>query len=61
MEKGIEVRPIVAGNMARQPFFKYEVGPLPNADIIHTRGFYMPNHPDLTEEEQSDLCDVFAV
>lgn len=60
-EKGIEVRPIVAGNMARQPFFRYPVDPLPNADIVHTCGFYMPNHPDLTEDEQSDLCDVFAV
>ena len=60
-DKGIEVRPIVAGNMARQPFFQpYNDGrSFPNADKIHTSGFYMPNHPDLTMEEQQRLVSVF--
>lgn len=56
-ERGIETRPLVAGNMARQPFFQpYHDGrPLPNADRLHTHAFYMPNHPDLSEDERNDL------
>jgi CDP-6-deoxy-D-xylo-4-hexulose-3-dehydrase len=59
---GIETRPIVAGNMNRQPFFKEYATetPLPVADKIHTCGFYMPNHPDLTEEEIDYLTSVFT-
>jgi len=61
-EMGIETRPIVAGNMNRQPFFKdYATEtPLPVADKIHTCGFYLPNHPDLTEEEIDFLCSIFT-
>ena len=60
-ELGIETRPIVAGNMNRQPFFKEYATeiPLPVADKIHTCGFYLPNHPDLTEEEIDYLSSVF--
>jgi CDP-6-deoxy-D-xylo-4-hexulose-3-dehydrase len=60
-EMGIETRPIVAGNMNRQPFFKEYMNetPLPVADKIHTCGFYLPNHPDLTEEEIDYLTSVF--
>jgi CDP-6-deoxy-D-xylo-4-hexulose-3-dehydrase len=58
---GIETRPIVAGNMNRQPFFKEYSSqhPLPNADRVHECGFYIPNHPDLTEEEIDYLSSVF--
>lgn len=59
---GIETRPIVAGNMNRQPFFKEYASqnPLPVADLIHTCGFYIPNHPDLTEKEIDYLTSVFT-
>ena len=61
-DMGIETRPIVAGNMNRQPFFKQYMSqlPLPVADKIHTCGFYLPNHPDLTEEEIDYLSSVFT-
>jgi CDP-6-deoxy-D-xylo-4-hexulose-3-dehydrase len=60
---GIEVRPMVAGNMARQPFFQpYHDGrELPGADRLHTCGFYMPNHPDLTDAERNDLCEALSI
>lgn len=51
-EKGIETRPIVAGNLARQPAVAHHpkvlAGPLPGADAIHERGFYigLSNHDD---------------
>ena len=61
-EMGIETRPIVAGNMNRQPFFKEYASkvPFPVSDKIHTCGFYIPNHPDLTEEEIDYLTSVFT-
>lgn len=49
---GIEIRPMIAGNMQRQPFYQkyssvnYE---LPGADFIHRCGFYSGNYPELTE------------
>ena len=52
-EQNIEVRPLIAGSMAKQPFAseinkKYGTG---NSDIIHEKGFYLPNHQDLTIEQ----------
>jgi len=52
-EQNIEVRPLIAGSMAKQPFAseinkKYGTG---NSDIIHEKGFYLPNHQDLTLEQ----------
>ncbi len=51
---GVEIRPIVGGNMTNQPFFrKYQQTPwvLPNADFVHDHGFYLPNNPELTDDE----------
>src|SRR3989344_547550 len=50
----LEVRPVVAGNIILQPFFKkYHPGlerlfTCPNAELIHSQGFYFGNNPDLT-------------
>ncbi len=56
---GIEVRPVIAGNMVRQPFYaKYVGGPpprLPGADFIHNNAFYFGNYPELTEEDFSAI------
>lgn len=49
---GIETRPIIAGNIARQPAVAHdariETGPLPGADVVHERGFYigLASHDD---------------
>ena len=55
---GIEVRPIVAGNFARQPAFKYInasiYGKLINADYIHYNGFFVGNH-SIPMKEQLEL------
>ena len=51
---GIEIRPMIAGNMQKQPFYsKYvkESYKLPNTDIVHTNGFYCGNYPELTEND----------
>ncbi len=51
---GIEIRPMIAGNMQRQPFYKKyakETYPLPGADFVHANGFYCGNYPELTETD----------
>jgi CDP-6-deoxy-D-xylo-4-hexulose-3-dehydrase len=51
---GIEIRPMIAGNMQRQPFYKKYVDlmvDLPNTDLIHNNGFYCGNYPELTETD----------
>lgn len=60
-EAGIEIRPIVAGNMKRQPFFKeYDNNDeLINAEVIHNLGFYLPNHPELTDADIDLMCHIF--
>lgn len=61
MENGVEIRPIVSGNIIEQPFFnKYSNRDykLKNATFIHENGFYFPNNPDLTSEEKEFLIDL---
>lgn len=55
---GVEIRPVIAGNIAAHPFWKKALGPvnLPNADLVHAQGFYFPNNPELTTEEVDLLC-----
>ena len=54
IENGVEIRPIVSGNIIKQPFFKKYSSKsysLKNATFIHENGFYFPNNPDLNDEE----------
>jgi CDP-6-deoxy-D-xylo-4-hexulose-3-dehydrase len=51
---GIEIRPMIAGNIQRQPFYsKYvkEMVKLPNTDFVDRNGFYCGNYPELTPED----------
>ena len=52
-ENKVEVRPMICGSMGTQPFYVKNYGELklPNVSIIDEYGFYVPNHPSLTEEE----------
>lgn len=48
---GIEIRPMIAGNIQKQPFYKKYVQQefaLPNTDFLHYNGFYCGNYPELT-------------
>lgn len=65
-EGKIEIRPIVGGDMTRQPFFnKYEkefsdlLGDS-NAKLIHEQGLYFGNNPELTEEEKELIINIFC-
>jgi CDP-6-deoxy-D-xylo-4-hexulose-3-dehydrase len=48
---GIEVRPLIAGNMANKPMWDGKKDNLPNCESIDKNGFYVPNHQDLTAEQ----------
>jgi len=59
--RNIEIRPLVSGNIARQPFFHKYVSTsysLPNADHIHDFGFYIPNNPELTLDEVNYIMQL---
>ena len=59
-EKNIEVRPMICGSMGTQPFYvkKYGRLELPNVSIIDKYGFYIPNHPHLTEGEIFKIINI---
>jgi CDP-6-deoxy-D-xylo-4-hexulose-3-dehydrase len=54
IQAGVEIRPMIAGNMQEQPFYKKYVSDLyslPGADVMHANGFYCGNYPELLEED----------
>lgn len=61
-ENGIETRPILAGNLARQPAIrKHKVrhSLLTGADRVHDRGLYIGLHPDNSSDAERvahELC-----
>lgn len=60
----IEIRPIVGGDMTQQPFFHtyahHSLGSGSNAKLIHERGLYFGNNPELTEEEMKVIIRTFT-
>lgn len=59
----VEIRPIVGGDMTRQPFYK-KYGKVnkkdTNAKLIHEQGLYFGNNPELTDEEIEYIIDLFT-
>jgi len=54
--KGLETRPIVAGNIAEQPALRLfphrQVGDLPNSRLIMRQSFYFGNHQGIGAPER---------
>ena len=50
IKNDIEVRPLIAGNMASKPMWlnNFSQPSLPNSELLDKFGFYIPNHQDLT-------------
>jgi CDP-6-deoxy-D-xylo-4-hexulose-3-dehydrase len=51
---GVEIRPMIAGNMQEQPFYKKYVSiiyDMPGASMMHSNGFYSGNYPELLEDD----------
>lgn len=54
LSQGVEVRPMIAGNVQRQPFYSKYVKntyDLTGTDFIHNCGFYFGNYPELSYED----------
>ncbi|MBP7114252.1 MAG: DegT/DnrJ/EryC1/StrS aminotransferase family protein [Candidatus Peribacteraceae bacterium] len=59
-EAGVEIRPIIAGDITTHPFWTKELPKTdcPNSRIIHSQGFYFANNPDLTDDEVTLMCGL---
>ena len=58
LDAQIEIRPLIAGNMQRQPFYKKyakRIYPTPGADCLHDCAFYCGNYPELTDEDLNTI------
>ncbi len=60
----VEIRPIVGGNMTKQPFYaKYikeeQRNDMSNADIAHTQGLYFGNNPEMTKNDMDRIIRIF--
>lgn len=60
----VEIRPLIAGNIQKQPFFKKYVSrsfDLPGADFLHQCGFYCGIYPELSQIDLEILRDCLSV
>lgn len=61
-ENDIEVRPLIAGAMSTNPFVQsnaiFDNSDLVNSLYINQYGFYIPNHPELTEDDIKKVADI---
>jgi CDP-6-deoxy-D-xylo-4-hexulose-3-dehydrase len=62
-DRGLETRPIMAGNMAEQPAMRLyphrTVGSLANAHLIMRQSFFFGNHQGIGTEEREAVVDYF--
>ena len=58
IEANIEVRPLIAGNMANKPMWKGSKENLKNCELVNKYGFYIPNHQDLTENDINKITTI---
>ncbi len=57
-ENGIESRPLIGGNLLRQPFLRqyYDPARYPNADFLHENAFYIGNN-QFVEDRHLDVLE----
>jgi CDP-6-deoxy-D-xylo-4-hexulose-3-dehydrase len=51
---GVEIRPMIAGNIQEQPFYKKyvdDIYALPGTEFVHASGFYCGNYPELSDAD----------
>ena len=60
VENEVETRIFSAGNLGLHPFWKDRYGEFHGkvADKIHSCGFFLPNYPELTNEEIKYICGI---
>ena len=60
-KKGIETRPLICGNIGSQPLWlkKFKKQKLPNAEIVHNFGIYLPNNSSISKKKIKFICENF--
>ncbi len=60
VQNNIELRPLIAGDMSQKPmwFNVYGKIDLPNCKKINEKGFYLPNHQDLSIDDIKFICKI---
>ena len=60
IDENIEVRPLIAGNMATKPMWteNYPTVSLPNCELIENFGFYVPNHQYLSKKNLTKIITI---
>jgi CDP-6-deoxy-D-xylo-4-hexulose-3-dehydrase len=58
-KNNIEFRPIISGNLLRQPFLKLFSNSMPNADIVHKNGIYIGNNQFVNKSRIDWLATLF--
>lgn len=58
VDNNIEVRPLIAGNMANKPMWKGDKKGLNNCELLEEQGFYIPNHQDLSKEDIDIIVNI---
>jgi CDP-6-deoxy-D-xylo-4-hexulose-3-dehydrase len=62
----VEIRPIVGGDMTKQPFYTKHMKRYAkilgdsNAKLAHEQGLYFGNNPELTEKELKEIIRIFS-
>ncbi len=62
INKNIESRPLVGGNLSQHPFYDLYLGKvkrnkLDNSQFIHENGLYLPNHQGINENDIYYICE----
>ncbi len=60
-KNGVECRPMIAGNITLQPFYKsvHKKIILKNCEFVHRNGFYFGIHPEMTNTQVKILRKLF--
>lgn len=63
MKEGIESRPLISGNLLRQPFLNkyYDPANFKNADFIHENAFYIGNNQFVDDARMERLAQLMKV
>jgi len=60
IKNNIECRPLICGSINEHPFWyeRYGKKHLPNAEIVHKYGLYLPNNHQMTEDELNKVIEI---
>ena len=60
INNNIECRPLICGSIQEHPFWyeRYPKRELPNAQLVHDYGFYIPCHQHLTEQQINFISEI---